>query len=242
MGNPTRGFFVWVNGSDRLKISTNGSTYFSGSVTVPQINIEEPSSARINFKPGTLDSDIQGRNNGLFQTVWGDGQFIFRQNTDVILRLRPNTHEAVFKEQVTAQHMVLTNDLSCSVVSQTALPAFHVRKTNGSVYITVGVISFNDVILNQGNCFSGSTFTAPSAGVYHLHFMCQSVNVPMEMTMKSGSTTIFNRFSGVAQDSGSGAVTVYLIANQTVHLELLSGSFWAGNNDTCINFGGYRVG
>ena len=174
-----------------MKISTNGSTYVSCYVTAPLINIEETNSARINFKPGTLDIDIQGRNNGLFQTVWGDGQFIFRQNTDVILRLRPNTHEAVFKEQVTAHNMVLTNDLSCSVVSQTALPAFHVRKTNGVVYSTVGVISFNDVVLNQGNCFSGSTFTAPSVGVYHLHCMCQSANVPMEMTMQSGSATIF---------------------------------------------------
>ena len=124
---------------------------------------------------------------------------------------------------------------------QTALPAFMVRKTNGAVYSTVGPISFNTVVLNQGNCFSGSTFTAPSVGIYHLHFMCQSINVPMEISMKSGSTTLSNRYSGVGQDSGSGAVTVYLTANQTVHLELISGSLWAGPNDTCINFGGHRI-
>ena len=59
--------------------------------------------------------------------------------------------------------------------------------------------------------------------------------------MKSGTTTLSNRYSGVGQDRGSGAVTVYLIANQTVHLELISGSFWAGANDTCINFDGHKM-
>ncbi len=135
-----------------------------------------------------------------------------------------------------------TNPITTNFVYQTALPAFQVRKTNGVVYSTIGTIAFNDVVLNQGNCYSGSTFTAPSVGVYHFHFMCQSINVPLEISMKSGTTTLFSRYSGIGQDSGSGAVTVYLIANQTVHLELISGSFWAGNNDTCINFGGYRVG
>ena len=60
--------------------------------------------------------------------------------------------------------------------------------------------------------------------------------------MKSGSITLASRYSGVAQDSGACALTVYMATTQTVHLELISGSFWAGNNDTCINFGGYRVG
>ena len=149
--------------------------------------------------------------------------------------------EAVHTPLVDATNVV-AGVVNCGVVHQSSLPAFHVRKTNGAVYGTVGVVSFNDVVLNQGNCFSGSTFTAPSAGIYHLHFMCQSINVPLEISMKSGSATLSNRYSGVGQDSGSGAVTVYLTANQTVHLELISGSFWAGTNDTCINFGGHRVG
>ena len=154
--------------------------------------------------------------------------------------------DASFSEAVHTPLLDATNVVagvvSCGVVNQSSLPAFQVRKTNGVVYSTVGTIAFNDVVLNQGNCFSGSTFTAPSVGVYHFHFMCQSVNVPLEISMKSGTTTLFSRYSGIGQDSGSGAVTVYLIANQTVHLELISGSFWAGNNDTCINFGGHKCG
>ena len=81
------------------------------------------------------------------------------------------------------------------------------------MYGTVGVIAFNDVVLNQGNCFSGSTFTAPSVGVYHLQCMGQSVNVPLEVSMDYGTATRFSRYSGVGQASGSGAVTVYCIAN-----------------------------
>ena len=60
--------------------------------------------------------------------------------------------------------------------------------------------------------------------------------------MKSGSVTLFERYSGMAQDSGGGGYTVYLIAGQTVHLELLFSTLWAGNNMTAIQFGGFKIG
>ena len=113
-----------------------------------------------------------------------------------------------------------THCITSNIVYQTALPAVMVRKIDGRVYNTVGTISFNTVVLNQGNCFSGSTFTAPSVGIYYLHSMCQSIDVPMEVSMKSGAATLFNRYSGIGQDSGGGGVTVYLTANQTVHCGL----------------------
>ena len=69
---------MWVNGRDRLNISTNGSSTCSCSVTAPTISIEETNSARLNFKPGNLDIGTQGRNNGLVQTMWGAGHCMFR--------------------------------------------------------------------------------------------------------------------------------------------------------------------
>ena len=37
MGDTSRGFFVWVNGGDRLNIGTNGNSTFSGNVTAPNL-------------------------------------------------------------------------------------------------------------------------------------------------------------------------------------------------------------
>ena len=119
---------------------------------------------------------------------------------------------------------------------------FKLEKTDGGVYGTIGIIPFNVIVLNQGNCFNGTTFIAPSAGVYHLHFICQSTNNGLIVAMKSGSVTLFERYSGMAQDSGGGGYTVYLIAGQTVHLELLFSTLWAGNNMTAIQFGGFKIG
>ena len=37
MGDTSRGFFVWVNGGDRLNIGTNGNSTFSSNVTAPNL-------------------------------------------------------------------------------------------------------------------------------------------------------------------------------------------------------------
>ena len=113
-------------------------------------------------------------------------------------------------------------------------PAAFAAKDNGGGFSTVsGIMVFNDVKLNRGNCYNSSTgiFTCPAAGVYRVHAEALTGDVSTSCQVyihKNGSSvTTFGAHSNYQGDSYYTIGTEALIdcaANDQLSVVMTSGA------------------
>ena len=116
------------------------------------------------------------------------------------------------------------------IVTKAKHPAF-TATTNAEYNISSGVLTYNNVITNNGNHYNGSTatFTAPVSGLYHFSFdyYAQSNNTARAAVMKStnsgGSFSVFRYGCRVSNPnnyvSASTVGVISLNANDQIRLE-----------------------
>lgn len=128
-------------------------------------------------------------------------------------------------------------------------PKFFATLTSGNTG-TTGTIVFNNVVLNVGNGYSGSTgvFTAPVAGYYQFSVTGISANGTYTETevRYNSSTMVFNirgqGASGTTTNAGSGGTFIYYMnANDTMRCTIAGGASQFGGGPY-TTFSGTLIG
>lgn len=130
-------------------------------------------------------------------------------------------------------------------------PAFFARSNeSGGNVTTTGVMPFQIVVLNTGNCYSTSNnrFTAPIAGRYHVSTQVPPNTSPSVFSInKNGSFITKSQGGLLSNNSNTGvnlmACVIDLQANDYIDVRMESGSRYAWGSDVGYSyFSGYLVG
>jgi len=124
--------------------------------------------------------------------------------------------------------------------------AWRVKKTDGDA--TSGLITFNDLEINQGNAYSGTRMTAPIAGIYLVSFTGRHNSQTATHCEFKKNGTAFLGFRSTSTGGTVGTVgisataIVDLAVNDYVEVNVVSGTIEGDNTVEGAIFTGHFVG
>ncbi len=149
----------------------------------------------------------------------------------------------------TLQHTNGTTAATIDSSGRISMPnviAWRVKRTDGDA--GTGLITFNNLEVNQGSAYSGTRMTAPVAGIYLVSFTGRhNSQTATHCEFKKNGTSFLGFRStstgGTVGNVGINATAIVdLAVNDYVEVSIVSGTVEGGNNLEGAIFTGHLVG